>query len=89
MNFEIISSVCNHSFYFARRDENTLTWGSQTLNNGRALNNDIKPAIISLPAKTGIQYYQVFPRFRVKPKMMNKGVVQRFQPYDTKSCSVK
>jgi hypothetical protein len=32
-----------------------------------------------IPAKAGIQYYQVFPRFRVKPGMTNSGVVRRSQ----------
>jgi len=30
-----------------------------------------------IPAKAGIQYYQVFPRFRVKPGMTNRVVMQR------------
>jgi len=32
-----------------------------------------------IPAKAGIQYYQVFPGFRVKPGMTNRGVMQRSQ----------
>ena len=31
-----------------------------------------------IPAKAGIQYYQVCPRFRVKPGMTNRGVMQKF-----------
>jgi uncharacterized protein with HEPN domain len=30
-----------------------------------------------IPVKTGIQYFQVFHRFRVKPGMTNRRVVQR------------
>ena len=30
-----------------------------------------------IPAKAGIQYYQVFPRFRVMPGMTISGVMQR------------
>jgi hypothetical protein len=29
-----------------------------------------------IPAKAGIQYYQVSPRFRVKPGMTNRGILQ-------------
>ena len=30
-------------------------------------------------AKAGIQYSQAFPRFRVKPGMTNRGILQRSQ----------
>jgi hypothetical protein len=36
-----------------------------------------KPSNFVIPAKSGIQYYQIFPRFRVKPGMTNKRVIQR------------
>ena len=29
-----------------------------------------------IPAKAGIQYFQIVPGFRVKPGMTNKGVIQ-------------
>jgi len=37
----------------------------------------IKDARFVIPAKAGIQYFQLFPGFRVKPGMTEKAVSQR------------
>jgi hypothetical protein len=60
-----------------------------SLSNGFKDSSDCKSLIFEkqykisnfiISAKAGIQYYQTFPRFRVKPEMTNKGVRQRSQP---------
>jgi len=48
----------------------------------RALHNFIKLTILSFRAsgaRHGIHHYQVLPRFRVKPGMTNRGVIQSSQ----------